>query len=360
MNALNVSIRPIPPPQAPQAETGDLLRCPKCGLKVHSSFAPMLHRLSPEQSDLYGAVVKQLLRLGGDRTDATNTGGIPGEAEPHMVTVGRLQSNNELPRITAAPLRPSGCSTTATGWPSQPAVSRLRLMSPPRNRNGRPEVLHEGNSRTGAGLGCQGGLAQSAVFRRDHRQVRPQGDPRCCLVRDHDVLSAALVELSLSRPVRAARADSSDMQPRQLRASGWLGPHAEQWLPYDFGHRRGLRSDDPGGIRRADQEKRFRQFACRHHGQCDRGQQGNGNPKTRVGRKAEIPEEADQEDQPEEGEFPADEVRQEETDKELEEKLREEWLDRLWMLFEQVATNGLKITEEEGTALAALHGTFHG
>ena len=88
------------------------------------------------------------------------------------------------------------------------------------------------------------------------------------------------------------------------------------------------------------------------------GNKGTATPKTRVGRKAEIPEEADQEDQPEEGEVTADEVRQEETDKELEEKLREEWLDRLWMLFEQVATNGLKITEEEGTALAAFTERF--
>jgi hypothetical protein len=85
---------------------------------------------------------------------------------------------------------------------------------------------------------------------------------------------------------------------------------------------------------------------------------GTAISKTRVGHKAEIPEEADQEDQFEEGEVTADEVQQEEADKELEEKLREEWLDRLWMLFEQVATNGLEITEEERTALAAFTERF--
>ena len=70
-------------PAAPgptQTETDTTLRCPKCGRKVNSVLcAHCGSRLSPEQSDLFGAVVKQLLQLGGDRTDATNKGGIAGE-----------------------------------------------------------------------------------------------------------------------------------------------------------------------------------------------------------------------------------------------------------------------------------------
>jgi len=63
-----------------QAETDTTLRCPKCGRAVTSVLCGHCgSRLSAEQADLYAAVVKKILKTGGDRTDATNKGGVPGE-----------------------------------------------------------------------------------------------------------------------------------------------------------------------------------------------------------------------------------------------------------------------------------------
>jgi phage N-6-adenine-methyltransferase len=91
-------IDPVAPGPA-QAEADTTLRCPKCGRPVSSLLCGHCgSRLSPEQADLYGAVVKKILETGGDRTDATNKGGIPDEAEPHTVTGEQSQNKNDPPK----------------------------------------------------------------------------------------------------------------------------------------------------------------------------------------------------------------------------------------------------------------------
>ena len=56
---------------------GKPLRCPKCGRPVESLCCGHCgSQLPAEQADLYGAVVKKLARLGGDRADATNKRGV--------------------------------------------------------------------------------------------------------------------------------------------------------------------------------------------------------------------------------------------------------------------------------------------
>jgi DNA (cytosine-5)-methyltransferase 1 len=53
------------------------LRCPKCGRPVESLCCGHCgSQLPAEQADLYGAVVKKLAKLGGNRADATNKGGV--------------------------------------------------------------------------------------------------------------------------------------------------------------------------------------------------------------------------------------------------------------------------------------------
>jgi hypothetical protein len=72
-----------------QPEVGETLRCPKCGRAVVSVLcAHCGSRLSAEQADLYGAVVRKLLKTGGDRRTQPVGGG--GRAE-----VGRPDSRGE-------------------------------------------------------------------------------------------------------------------------------------------------------------------------------------------------------------------------------------------------------------------------
>lgn len=58
------------------------LRCPKCGKPVQSLRCGHCgSRLPSSQADLYGAVIRKLATMGGDRTDAGHQGGIADNAE---------------------------------------------------------------------------------------------------------------------------------------------------------------------------------------------------------------------------------------------------------------------------------------
>jgi DNA (cytosine-5)-methyltransferase 1 len=60
-----------------ESTDGKTLRCPTCGRQVTSLCCGHCgSRLPSEQADLYGAVVKRLAKLGGNRADATNKGGV--------------------------------------------------------------------------------------------------------------------------------------------------------------------------------------------------------------------------------------------------------------------------------------------
>ena len=74
---------PVAPSSSSDLDSGEenadrkTLRCPKCGRPVESLCCGHCgSRLPSEQAHLYGAIVKKLARLGGDRTDATNKGGV--------------------------------------------------------------------------------------------------------------------------------------------------------------------------------------------------------------------------------------------------------------------------------------------
>lgn len=61
----------------------DNLRCPKCGKQVESLQCGHCGSQLPDwQADLYGATIRQLAKLGGNRADASSQGGTPAEVEP--------------------------------------------------------------------------------------------------------------------------------------------------------------------------------------------------------------------------------------------------------------------------------------
>ena len=67
-------------PSLAQGEANNTLRCPKCGRPVDSLCCGHCgSQLPAEQADLYGAIVKKIAKLGGNRADATKKGGILGE-----------------------------------------------------------------------------------------------------------------------------------------------------------------------------------------------------------------------------------------------------------------------------------------
>jgi hypothetical protein len=110
MNAPNPSSSvadPVATTVPTQAEAGEALRCPKCGRAVVSVLCGHCgSRLSPAQSDLYGAVVRQLAKTGGDRTDATNKGGGLGEVKrPDLGGEPMGDRDDDVQDVPASPRR---------------------------------------------------------------------------------------------------------------------------------------------------------------------------------------------------------------------------------------------------------------
>jgi len=67
----------------PTADAGstDQILCPKCGKPVKSLRCGHCGSQLPSwQADLYGATIRQLAKMGGDRTDTGHQGGLPGHA----------------------------------------------------------------------------------------------------------------------------------------------------------------------------------------------------------------------------------------------------------------------------------------